>query len=157
VGYGRLWKYIAAKLQENQIPFCIIENDIKKVESAEQAWYETIYGDLSDNDTLLSLITHNTELVYSTVDNFDTNLQLLTLIKDTCDFVKVVVVASYLNEAEWLYQQWSADYVVFPHLSWATESWDVLEKHVAWPEQFILSKIKNMQALQQHKSHVMDT
>jgi hypothetical protein len=68
-----------------------------------------------------------------------------------------VVVASYLDEAEWLYQQWSADYVIFPHLSWATESWEVLETHVAWTEQFILSKIKNIQALQQHKSRIMDT
>jgi hypothetical protein len=38
--------------------------------------------------------------VYSTVDNFDTNLQLLTLIKDAYDLVNVVVVASYLDEAE---------------------------------------------------------
>ncbi len=154
VWYGRLWKYIAAKLKQNQIPFCILEKDVKRVKSAEIIWYESIYGDVEDNDTLVWLISRNTELVYSTVDNYDTNIQMLTSLKDLHDHVKVIVVASYIDEAEWLYQAGSADYVVFPHLSWATESWDILEKHVTQPEKFILSKIKNLEALQIHRSHI---
>ena len=154
VWYWRLWKYIAIKLQQNQIPFCILEHDVKKAEAAEKMWYETIYGAVEDNDTLLSLISKNTELVYSTVDNYDTNIQILTSLKDLHAHVKVVVVASYIDEAEWLYHEGSADYVIFPHLAWAVESWDILEKHTENPEQFIISKIKSIEALQMHKSHI---
>lgn len=154
VWFGRLGKYMAAKLKQYQIPFCILENDTTRVELAEKIWYEVVYGDVEDNSTLLSLISSNTELVYSTVENYDTNLQVLTSLKDLYDHVKVIVVASYIDEAEWLYHEWSADYVVFPHLSWATESRDILTTHVDQPEQFIISKIKNLEVLQMHKSHL---
>jgi hypothetical protein len=78
------------------------------------------------------------------------------MLKDDYDYLKTVLVALYIDEAENLYNHW-ADYVIFPHLSGAYESWEVLEKHVREPDQFILSKIKNIEALQMHRVHILDT
>lgn len=156
IWYGRLWKYIASKLKHHQIPFCVIDNDISKVKLSEKAWYDTIYWDIEDNDTLSTVISKKTELVYSTIDHHDVNIHLLTMLKDDYDYLKTVLVALYIDEAENLYNHW-ADYVIFPHLSGAYESWEVLEKHVREPDQFILSKIKNIEALQMHRVHILDT
>jgi len=36
VGYGRIGKFVARKLAEHQVKFCIIESDNKKVEEGEK-------------------------------------------------------------------------------------------------------------------------
>lgn len=155
VWYGRLWTYIASKLREHQISFCIVERDIQKMKLAEEAWFTTIYWDVEDNDTLLWLISSSTELVYATVDNHDTSIHVIESLKEVHDHLKVIVIAKYIDEAENLYNTW-ADYVVFPHLSWAHESRAILEKHVREPEQFLISKIQNIEALQIHKTHIFE-
>lgn len=154
VWYGRLWKYIASKLKLHQIPFCIIDHEPTKVEAAEKAWYTIVYGDVSDNDLLGQLIGSDTEIVYSTIEDHDTTNHILEVSKLANPNIKFICVASYIDEAEHLYNKWS-DYVVFPHMSWAHESRDILEKHVRNPEEFILHKIKNREALQIHRSHSM--
>lgn len=155
VWYWRLWKYIASKLKLHQIPFCIIDHEPSKVEAAEKAWYTVVYGDVSDNDLLWQLIWADTEIIYSTINDHDTAIHVLHISKIANENTKVISLASYIDEAEHLYNQWS-DYVVFPHMSGAHESRDILEKHVWNPEEFLLSKIRNREALMTHKNHIQE-
>ena len=152
VWYGRLWKFIASKLRAQQIPFCIVDSDMHKVELALEKWYNAIYGNIQDTDMLGNVVCKQTQIIYSTVADHDINIQLLTNMHDNYDHIKFVVVAQYLDEAENLYAK-KADYVVFPHMSGAHESREVLEKHFRDPEEFISSKIKNREALHIHKTH----
>jgi len=151
--FWRLWKFISAKLKEHQIPFCIIDNDIKKVESAENEWYNAMYADMQDTDTLSNVVSKKTKLLYSTVANHDIDLQLLTNIWDSYDNIKCIVVASYLDEAESLYHH-NADYVIFPHMSWAKEGREVIQSHFWEPEKFISSKLHNREQLSKHKFNI---
>jgi hypothetical protein len=49
------------------------------------------------------VISKKTELVYSTIDHHDVNIHLLTMLKDDYDYLKTVLVALYIDEAENLY------------------------------------------------------
>jgi hypothetical protein len=153
IWYWRLWKFMASKLKQYQIPFCVIDSEPAKFQAAETAWYNSIYGDISDNDLLSQLIGSQTQIVYSTVDDHDINIHILSTVKKINENIKVISLAAYLDEAEDLYDKGS-DYVVFPHMSWAHESRDILEKHVWKPEEFILHKIKNREALKVHRTHI---
>ena len=153
VWYGRLGKYIATKLRTQQIPFCIVDSDMHKVELAIEKWYNAIYGHIQDTDMLSNVVCQETQIIYSTVADHDINIQLLTKIHDDYDHIRFVVVAQYLDEAEHLYSK-KADYVIFPHMSWAHESRRVLEQHFRDPEEFISSKIQNREALHIHKTHI---
>lgn len=155
IWYWRLWKFMASKLKQYQIHFCVVDSEPVKFQAAEKAWYNTIYGDVSDNDLLSQLVWTQTQIVYSTVDDHETNIHILETVKNLNENIKVISLAAYLDEAEHLYDKW-ADYVVFPHMSWAHESRDILEKHVRKPEEFILHKIRNREALKTHKTHIYD-
>lgn len=153
IWYWRLWKFMASKLRQHQVSFCIIDNQQTKVALAEKDGYAVIYGDVSDNDLLRQVITSHTQVVYSTAGDHDTNIHILTISKEVSDEIKVISLAAYLDEAEHLYDA-GTDYVIFPHMSGAHESRDIIEKHIREPEEFMPQKIKNREALQVHKSHI---
>jgi voltage-gated potassium channel Kch len=144
---------MASKLRQHQVSFCIIDNQQTKVALAEKDGYAVIYGDVSDNDLLRQVITSHTQVVYSTAGDHDTNIHILTISKEVSDEIKVISLAAYLDEAEHLYDA-GTDYVIFPHMSGAHESRDIIEKHIREPEEFMPQKIKNREALQVHKSHI---
>lgn len=155
IGYWRLGSYMASQLKSRQVPFCIIDNDIKKIALAEEKGYKTIYGDADDTWILDQLIGTKTQWVYSTVPNYDSNLQLVSYIEESHPLIKTVLLALYIEEAESLYDHW-ADYVIQPHISWAHEWRDILEKHIRDSDAFIKQKMKSRAVMQQHKTHKED-
>jgi len=151
--YGRLWQYIASKLKDHQIKFLIAEIDPEKIKRAKKKWYQIVYWSANDTDFLLQILSEEVEIVYSTIDQYDTNIHILTTIKEDHPDCKIITTAHYIEEVESHYDN-DADHVIFPHFSWATESWDLLEKHVRAPEEFKKHSKKARKALQNHKEYL---
>lgn len=153
IGYGRLGQFMASKLKQHQIPFCIVDNQSDKIQLAQQVWHTVVYGDINDNDLLIQLVWDQTEVVYITIEDHDVTIHALGILKQLKIDVKVIALALYHDEAETLYNH-NADYVIFPHMSGANESREILEQHVWQPNEFIASKKASREALYAHKKHV---
>ncbi|USN55171.1 MAG: cation:proton antiporter [Candidatus Peribacteria bacterium] len=153
IGYGRLGAYISSKLKEYGVRYCVIESRADKIQLAERRSHPVVYGDVSDHELLLQLLGEDTQIVYSTVADYDTNVHILQILQETHFDVELIALSSYLDEAEGLYNH-GAEYVISPHMAGAYESWEVIERRIWRPDEFISSKLKNRQDLQVHKAYL---
>lgn len=118
IGYSRIAKYILNRVKTSHEKIMVIDFDPIRISQAKTNWFKTRYWDINNHDILTEELWKNTQIVCSTIADYDTNRNIIQIVKSTNKFIKVVCVANYPDEAQELYFYW-ADFVVVPHHTWA--------------------------------------
>lgn len=89
-------------------------------------------------------------LVCSTVDDYDSTINLLRIVNELTPDVAVLCLAMYFEEAEEYYRH-GAQYVILPHLAGAHHTRGILEQHIRAPESFITHRLDAIEQIKQYK------
>jgi len=97
-GYANTGKSIVKKLIEKNIPYIIIEHDLKLVEQAKRAKRNIILGNATQVSLLEKLNIHKASAVIVAIDNF----QKLHLVIDTIMSIskEIDIIAKVANKQE---------------------------------------------------------
>ena len=92
----------------------IIDFDPNAVIKAKNEEYDAVYGDVSNLDTIESIITSNPKIILSTIMDLPTNIFLTTQIKKQIN-TKIIALANDKHEAKKFYSA-GMDYVLVPNI-----------------------------------------
>ncbi len=114
VGGGRISYDFIHLFQKNEKKFLVVDYDPEIIKQLEIKSIKCEYGDVSDPDFLVDLKLNETELVVSTISDFESNQIVLAAIKRYKKHPKIWVVTHRVSNALELYKA-GADYVIIPH------------------------------------------
>ena len=113
-GYNVLGREFIASLEKIKKRPLVIDYNPEKVRDLSRKDASVKYGDANDDQFLESLNLRSRKMVISTIPDFLTNLDLVSVIKGAKEKTLVIVVSYDLEEAIRLYKA-GADYVATPH------------------------------------------
>lgn len=92
-GYGRVGHTIAVLLQMSKVSFIAFDIDPKRVTQGRAAGHQVVYGDISDPELLAAAQPQQAALVLITINDTDTTLRTVSLLRALCPQVPVVTRA----------------------------------------------------------------
>jgi len=130
IGAHRLGGGIIKFLKREMVPFLVLDFNPEVIKKLMAEKVHALYGDLGDPEILDFLNLEKSKLIISTASNVEDNLMLLSEVRNRKSAVVVVVRATTVEEAEYLYQA-GADYVILPEIVAGDFLVQVLRTH--WP------------------------
>lgn len=113
-GYARSGQSFVDSFRELGHSFKVVDYDPDIVDTLREKEVDHHYGDVSDVEFLDEISVSQARLVISTVDDFETNLFLVTYLTRKNPDIIVVVYSEYPDKAATLYEH-GASYVIMPH------------------------------------------
>lgn len=107
-GYGRVGHTIAVLLHARGVPFVAFDTDPKRVAQGRADGHAVAYGDIADPELLEAIHVERAALVLLAVDNAETSLKAVTLLRRICPQVPVIARARNLDESAALIQAGAA-------------------------------------------------
>ena len=98
IGYGRLGKHIVKRLQQEGVPYIVIESDIKTVQDAARINVPIIYGNAAQNGILESLNIKEASSVIVSVGNSEKLYLICETVKSLTDNSKTIVKVNKYEE-----------------------------------------------------------
>ncbi len=121
-GYSLLKSIL--KLKKNYIIVDFNPEIIKKLSARR---IKCIYGDADDTEFLKNLQINKSEIVISTVPDYETNSLILNYLKEIKSNTVVILTAEHVSDALRLYKE-GADYVILPHFIGGSYASTIIEK-----------------------------
>ncbi|MFA4953572.1 MAG: cation:proton antiporter [Candidatus Pacearchaeota archaeon] len=114
IGYNRIGFSILRALKNIRKDYLVIDYNPDIVSDLKKLRIPVIYGDAYDVDFLNELPLEKTELVVSTIPDFEINCMLIEKIRKINEKAIIIVRAHQINDALELYKK-GANYVLTPH------------------------------------------
>ena len=114
LGYQRGGHEFVATFRKMKKRYVVVDYDPTIIETLEHQHINHVYGDATDLELLDELGIHKSELVISTIADFETNRLLLKHIRRTNKKASFICHANSYEEAEKLYDE-EAEFVILPH------------------------------------------
>jgi len=126
--------------------FLVIDYNPELISELTKKKINCRYGDIDDNEFLDELNLNKIKMAVSTIPNFETNLLLISKIRQTNKKAIIMVVSHNIEEANILYDK-GATYVVMPHFLGADYSSMMISKHGLNTKKFLKEKKKHIKQL----------
>lgn len=150
IGYNRVGFDILESLSKIKKKFLIIDYDPKVISKLSEQGFDCRYGDANDSELLNELNFSRAKMVISTVSETDTNLLLISKIKQENDQAIIVVVSSSMIDAVTLYDE-GATYVIMPHYLGGKHFSTMIEKNKLSMNKFLKEKIAHLEHIKEKK------
>lgn len=115
LGAKRTGNNLLKSLKKEKKRLLVIDHDPGIIQKLKNQGYNCIYGDLTDHEILDLVDFRNTQVLISTVNEFEDNRFLVRKTKKLNEKCLVILVARTTDEALTLYEN-GADYVLIPQM-----------------------------------------
>ena len=115
IGFGRTGKRIFLNENTNEKDVLIIDFDPRALRAANDRKFHTLYGDVSDLETIEFIITVKPKVVISTIQNFESNTILAKKLLQKNNNTKLIVLAHNVSNARKLYSA-GIEFVLVPSI-----------------------------------------
>jgi hypothetical protein len=146
IGYAKMGSALVESFKKLRQNFFIIDYDPQIIQELSAQSIDCLYGDISNAETFDEINFSKTKMVISTAKDLDTNLLLVSKIKQLNPQAIIIVLSHQVDEALRLYEQ-GANYVIMPyHLSSHHTSSLILEYNFDL-EKFLVEKNSHINKL----------
>jgi voltage-gated potassium channel Kch len=149
-GYNRLGYDILESLKRIKSRFIVIDFDPEVITSLYENGIECKYGDANDSELLDSLDFSKARLVVSTVPIIDTNLLIISKVREQNKDTMIAVVSHQIDEAVGLYEA-GATYVIMPHFLGGKHFSTMIEQTKLDPGSFVQERVAHIEHLKHRK------
>ncbi len=150
-GYNRIGYDLLKSFKRTKKKFLIIDYDPEVIVNLAKEGIDCRYGDASDFELLNELNLNNIKMIYSTIPDFDTNILLISKIREINTKAIIIVISHQIDEAMKLYDQ-GATYVIMPHFLGGHHASTLIEKYGFNVNKFLKQKITHVEYLQDRKN-----
>ena len=147
-GCHRMGSIFSNTFKKMNKDFLVVDDNPEIINDLVNEKISCLYGDANNLEVLERLNLRKSELVVSTIPDFDINSFLVSYIKNKNKKVRVIVTANHFHQARDLYNL-GADYVILPHVL-SGEMISHLFKRVI----FNNHKLKNLR--ERHINHLLN-
>lgn len=102
IWFGRLWKLLACHLENHNLEYVIIENDIKTYREAKKAWKPIIFGNAFQANTLKSVWIESASAILISVGKSEKLFLISNVVKKMNIDGKVIVKVNNFDEESML-------------------------------------------------------
>jgi Trk K+ transport system NAD-binding subunit len=113
-GYNRMGKAIQKSLKKMKVKYLIVDYNPEVIKDLFSKGIESRYGDVGDLELLDELNLCKSQMVISTVKDYDTNALMIKNVRSKNKKTIIITVSNQEEEALELYKKGST-YVVLPH------------------------------------------
>lgn len=149
-GYNRIGYSIARALKKLNKNILVIDYNPEIIKNLVKQGIPCIYGDIGDIEVLERMDLGKVSMVISTVPDSADNLLLLQKTRELNNRAAVVVTASQLDEALYLYKV-GADYVILPHFLGGEHVSHLIEHFNQDQGNIMHTRLKHIEDLQTRK------
>ncbi|MBW6431928.1 cation:proton antiporter, partial [Patescibacteria group bacterium] len=148
-GYNRMGKSIEKSLKKMKKRYLIIDYNPEVIKALSETGVESRYGDASDSELLDELDLCKSQMVISTVKDYDTNALMIKKVRERNRDIIVLTVSNQEDEALELYKRGST-YVILPHHLGGHHAAMMIEEFQFSMKKFLKEKEKHSKQL--HKN-----
>ncbi|MFH1391700.1 MAG: cation:proton antiporter [Candidatus Diapherotrites archaeon] len=141
IGFGRTGKRIFLNENTNEKDVLIIDFDPRALKEAAKQKFNTLYGDISDLETIEFIMQVKPKVVISTIQNIDSNTILAKKLLQKNSDTKLIVLAHDVSNARKLYSA-GIEFVLVPSIITADKVKTIL-KDIKEGKNFELDWLKN--------------
>jgi len=149
-GYNRIGYNILKRLNVLNKSSLVVDYDPDVIKQLSAKGVPCVYGDVGDAEMLNHLDLQNVNMVISTVPDVTDNCLILQKVRHVSNKAIVVVTASQLDEALYLYHV-GADYVILPHFLGGEHVANVIGDFENNKSNILHSRLKHIEELQTRK------
>ena len=149
-GYNRVGYDLLKFIKKMEKRFLIVDYDPETIVDLAKEGVDCRYGDASDSELLNELNFSECRMVISTIPDFDTNLLLISKIRESNKKAIMIVVSNDIDEAIELYDK-GATHVIMPHFLRGQHTSTLIEKNGLDFDRFVEEKIAHIEDLKKRK------
>ncbi len=150
-GHNRIGSSLVESVTKLKKEYLVIDYEPRTVMELARRGIASQYGDASDDELLNELDFEHVRMVVSTIPDFETNLLLISKIRQRNKRSIIIVVSHQIEEAMQLYDV-GASYVIMPHFLGAHHTCILLENYGLDTRRFLKEKLKHIQHLHERKN-----
>ncbi|MBN1386030.1 cation:proton antiporter [Candidatus Woesearchaeota archaeon] len=149
-GYNRIGFDILESLKKIKKRFLIVDYDPEVITNLSKEGYECRYGDANDSELLNELDYASAKMIISTIPITETNLLIISKVKEVNSKVIITVVSHQIDDAVKLYDA-GATYVIMPHFLGGKHFSTMIEKNRMSMNKFLKEKIIHIENIGHRK------
>lgn len=150
-GYNRIGFDILQSLKKIKKRYLIVDYDPEIIRSLIKEGYDCRYGDADDSELLDELNFSDVKMIISTIPVIDTNLLLISKIREENKKAIIAVVSHQIDDAITLYEH-GATYVIMPHFLGGKHFSTMIERNKLSMSLFLKEKISHMKHIKLRKN-----
>ncbi len=145
-GYNRIGFDILQSLRKSKRKFLVVDYNPKIISDLLEEKINCRYGDAEDDEFLNELNLTKLKMTISTIPDFETNLLLITKIRQINKKAIIIVVSHNIEKANLLYNN-GATYVIMPHFLGGGHASMMVSKYGFNRNKFLKEKKKHLKQL----------
>ncbi|MFH1126665.1 MAG: cation:proton antiporter [archaeon] len=149
-GHDEIGFDITTSLRKIKKKFLVIDYDPGVIINLSKQGYDCKYGDVNDTEMLDDLNFSKVKMVISTIPAIDTNLLLISKIRESNKNVIIAVVSHQIDGALRLYDE-GATYVIMPHFLGGRHASTLIEDNELSLDRFLEEKVAHIEHLKLRK------
>ncbi|MBD3164923.1 sodium:proton exchanger [Candidatus Woesearchaeota archaeon] len=148
LGYNRISYDLVHSLKKLRKDFLIVDYNPETIKKLAEEGLHCRYGDVGDIELLNELNLTKAKMVISTVPDFDTNLLLISKIRERNKKAIIIVISHQIDESLKLYDE-GASYVIMPHFLGGSHASAMIEENKLDINKFLQHKIAHIEYLKE--------
>jgi Kef-type K+ transport system membrane component KefB/Trk K+ transport system NAD-binding subunit len=149
-GYNRIGYDLLKSFKKIRKKFLVVDYNPETIINLAKEDIDCRYGDASDSVLLNELNLAKAKMIFSTMPDFDTNLLLVTKIRESNKKAIIIVISHQIDGAIELYDK-GASYVILPHFLGGHHASTLIEKHGLNINKFMKEKTAHIEHLKKRK------
>jgi len=149
-GYNRIGYDLLQSFKKLKKKVLVVDYNPETINELSNEGVNCIYGDADDEEFLRELNLTGTEMIVSTIPEFETNLLLINKIKQINKKAIIMVLSHNIGEANELYK-YGATYVSMPHFLGGSHASKMIDEYKLDVNKFLKEKEKHIKYLRNKK------
>jgi len=149
-GYNRIGYDLLQSFKKLKKKVLVVDYNPETINELSNEGVNCIYGDADDEEFLRELNLTGTEMIVSTIPEFETNLLLINKIKQINKKAIIMVLSHNIGEANELYK-YGATYVIMPHFLGGSHASKMIDEYKLDVNKFLKEKEKHIKYLRNKK------
>ena len=145
-GYNRIGFNLLESIRNLGRKYLVIDHDPEIIAYLEEEGHESRYGDANDLELLKELNFSRTNMVISTIPDFETNLFLVRTVRDSNKNAITIIVSHQIDDAFKLYEN-GATYVIMPYFLGARYASILIKSYGLNVDEFVRERTKHINRL----------
>jgi Kef-type K+ transport system membrane component KefB/Trk K+ transport system NAD-binding subunit len=149
-GYDRVGFDILESFKKIKKKFLVVDYNPETITKLAKEHFDCKYGDADDSELLDKLDFSKIKMVVSTIHNLDTNLLLISKVREVNKKAIITVVSHQIDDAMKLYDA-GATYVLMPHFLGGHHVSTMIEEYGLNLNKFLKEKVAHIEHLKKRK------
>ena len=145
-GYNRIGYDLLRSFERLKKKFLVVDYNPETIRELSEGGIGCRYGDVDDEEFLTELNLAETQMVVSTIPEFETNFLLVGKIRQINEKAIIIVTSHNVEEANELYNQ-GATYVIMPHFLGGIHASKMIDDYKLDLSKFLKEKRKHVKYL----------